>query len=174
MIRIAGIEKESTVDGEGVRYVIFTQGCNHNCPGCQNPQTHSFTDGNDVEITELLTDILINPLLDGITLSGGDPFFQAKECEKLALAVKKQGLTVWAYTGFIFEEFIKFIENKPCDKRINKDMIKLLKTVDILVDGPFIIDKKSLDCIFRGSSNQRLIDVKQSLKKKKAIEYVLN
>lgn len=171
MIRVAGIEKESIIDGEGLRYVIFTQGCNHNCAGCQNPQTHSFDGGTDMYINDIMKDILSNPLLDGITLSGGDPFFQANECRKLALKAKKEGLNVWAYTGFVFEEFINFIKNDKNDNRINNDMINLLKVVDVVVDGPFILSKKSADSLFRGSYNQRIIDVKQSIKKMRVVEY---
>ena len=108
MIRVASIEKESTLDGEGWRYVIFTQGCSHNCKGCHNPQTHSFDGGELMDDSTLLSDILSNPLLDGITLSGGDPFFQAKQLIDLCKSIVDNGLNIWAYTGFIFDEFIKF------------------------------------------------------------------
>ena len=171
MIRIASIERESTVDGEGWRYVIFTQGCNHNCKGCHNPQSHDFDGGKEVTDQELLDDILSNPLLDGVTLSGGDPFFQADKLLNLVKACKEQELTVWAYTGFIFDEFIKFKNNLSCDKRITSDMLKLLKYIDIVVDGPFILNKKSMNCLYRGSTNQRLINVKESLKHNKIVEY---
>ena len=172
-IRIAGVIKESIVDGEGLRYVIFTQGCNHNCLGCQNPDTHDFNGGTEVEINTLLKEIYDNPLIDGVTLSGGDPFFQAEKLIHLVNSLKQHGLDVWAYTGFEFEEFLKFIENKPSDKRINEHMIRLLEYIDVLVDGKFVLEKKTLNKTFVGSTNQRLIDVKQSLKQHKAIEYNL-
>ena len=171
MIRLADIERESIVDGEGLRYVIFTQGCNHNCLGCHNPTSHDFNGGKLVSEEEIFEDICNSPLIDGITLSGGDPFFQAKELISLVKQCKNQKLTVWAYTGFIFEEFLKFMKNEPCDKRINKDMIKLLRLTDVLVDGPFILSERTLSESFKGSKNQRILDVKKSIKKKKAILY---
>lgn len=173
MLRIAGIEKESIVDGEGIRYVIFTQGCNHNCLGCHNPESHDFNGGTLVSDEHILNEIKENPLLDGITLSGGDPFFQAKELLNIVKTCKSNGLDIWAYTGFIFDEFLNFIDNKKCDKRIDDNMIKLLKHIDVLVDGPFILNQKTLEKGFKGSKNQRIIDVKESLKKNKVIEYNL-
>ena len=171
MIRIADIERESIVDGEGVRYVIFTQGCNHNCLGCHNPSSHDFTGGKLISDEEILNDIDNSPLIDGITLSGGDPFFQAKELISLVKACKERELTIWAYTGFIFDEFQKFMKKEPCDKRINKDMIKLLRLTDVLVDGPFILSERTLSESFKGSKNQRILDVKKSIKNKKPIIY---
>lgn len=174
MLRIAGIEKESIVDGEGLRYVIFTQGCSHNCHGCHNPETHDFNGGKIVNTQDLLNEILANPLLDGVTLSGGDPLFQAKQCIEIVKACKENNLTVWLYTGFEFEQFIRFLNNEKCDERINKYMISLLRKVDVVVDGPFIESKKTLDSLFRGSSNQRLIDSKKSLRSRKIVEYKIN
>lgn len=171
MIRIASIEKESVIDGEGWRYVIFTQGCSHNCKGCHNPQTHDFNAGKLVSDTDILNEILKNNLLDGITLSGGDPFFQADKLLNLVKQCKENGLTVWAYTGFIYEDFMKFINKENTDKRITQSMIDLLKYIDVLVDGPFIESERTLESPFKGSSNQRIIDVKKTLKAKKIIEY---
>ena len=175
MINIAkdGIIEESTIDGEGVRLVVFTQGCSHHCKGCHNPSTWEFNDKNKISDTEILDMVHSNPLLDGITLSGGDPFFQAKNCINLCKIIKKEDLTVWAYTGFIFDEFIKFKNKVKCDDRINKDMLNLLKYVDVVVDGPFIIEQRTLDSKYRGSTNQRLIDVKKSLHQNKIVEYQL-
>lgn len=173
MIRIADIIKESTVDGEGWRYVIFTQGCSHNCKDCHNPQTHDFNGGKDIKVTFILEDILNNPLIDGITLSGGDPFFQASKLIELCKAIKNNNLTIWAYTGFIFDEFMKFKNNLDCDKRINKDMLELLNYIDVVVDGPYIQEQRTLQLKFRGSTNQRLIDVKNTFKNNKIIEYKL-
>lgn len=176
MINIAnnGIIEESSLDGEGVRLVIFTQGCSHHCKGCHNPSTWEFNDKNKISDNEILDMVHSNPLLDGITLSGGDPFFQAKNCISLCKTIKKEELTVWAYTGFVFDEFIKFKNNIECDDRINKDMINLLKYVDVVVDGPFILEQRTLDGRYKGSTNQRLIDVKKSLHQNKIVEYKLN
>lgn len=155
LIRISGITPESIVDGEGIRYVIFAQGCPHHCPSCHNPSTHSFDGGKNVLINDILTDIAKNKnYIDGITLSGGEPFCQIDQCSIIAREARKMGLTVWCYTGYIFEELYG-----------RADAINLLNYVDILVDGPFILEERSLDLYFRGSRNQRIIDVQESLEK---------
>lgn len=152
LLRISGIERESIVDGDGIRYVIFAQGCPHHCPGCHNPQTHSFDAGNLVGVDELLADISKRKdYIDGITLSGGEPFCQSDQCSVIAKQAQKMGLTVWCYTGYLFEEL--YGRND-----------ELLNHIDILVDGPFIQQKCSLALQFRGSTNQRLIDIPASLK----------
>lgn len=150
-IRISGIERESIVDGDGIRYVIFTQGCPHHCPGCHNPQTHPFDAGKLVSVDELFADISKRKdYIDGITLSGGEPFCQSDQCSVIAEQAQKMGLTVWCYTGYLFEEL--YGRND-----------RLLNHIDILVDGPFIQQKRSLALQFRGSTNQRLIDIPASL-----------
>lgn len=150
-IRISGIEHESIVDGDGIRYVIFTQGCPHHCPSCHNPQTHSFDAGKLIGVDALLADISKRrDYIDGITLSGGEPFCQSDQCSVIAEQAQKMGLTVWCYTGYLFEEL--YGRND-----------RLLNHIDILVDGPFIQQKRSLALQFRGSTNQRLIDVPASL-----------
>lgn len=171
MIKISGIEKNSIVDGEGWRYAIFTQGCNHKCKGCHNPHTWDFNGGKEFDEYEALEEIKSNYMLDGITLTGGDPFFQAGELLEFTKKVREMGLSVWAYTGFNFEEFLLFKNNCKCDNRINIHMINLLEYIDVLVDGPFVESKKSMECLYRGSTNQRIIDVKQSLDKNTIIEY---
>lgn len=171
MIRIAGVIDETTVDGEGYRMAIFTQGCNHNCEGCHNPHTHDFNGGEEVTWEELYNSFKEKSYLDGLTLSGGDPMFQAKELLPLAKSVKALDKTLWIYTGFIFDEFIKFINKESCDKRITQDMIDLIEQADVVVDGPFILGKKTLSKSFVGSSNQRLVDVNKTLKTKKVVEY---
>ena len=154
-IRISGITPESIVDGEGIRYVIFTQGCPHHCHGCHNPSTHSFDGGKLVTIHELLSDIAKNRnYIDGITLSGGEPFCQAHQCSIIAREARRMGLSVWCYTGYSFEELIGQYESAL-----------LLHYVDVLVDGPFILEERSLNLDFRGSRNQRLVDVRKSSKK---------
>jgi len=152
MLRIAGINKESIVDGPGIRLVVYTQGCKHNCVGCHNPETHSFDGGQLISIYEIFNMIKGNPLLDGITFSGGEPFEQAEKVAILGEKVKKTGLNVVTYTGYIYEEILGQLPK-------NKSWERLLNCTDILIDGPFQIDKKSLELKFRGSSNQRIIEV---------------
>lgn len=151
-IRIAGIVEESIVDGPGIRMVVFTQGCKHNCKGCHNPESHSFTGGYLMDIEEVLEEIKSNPLLDGITLSGGEPFEQWQACSELAKGVKELGLSVVSYTGYTFEEILKV-----------DGFRKLLLQTDTLIDGKYEDEEKSLLLQFRGSKNQRIIDVKRFL-----------
>lgn len=147
-IRIAGVAPESIVDGEGIRYAIFMQGCLRNCVGCHNPATHSLDGGKIVDTEELITAIKRNPLLAGITLTGGEPLLQIPQALELAKATKNLGLNVWCYTGFKFEE-------------IPPAANELLKFVDVLVDGPFILAQRDLELDFRGSTNQRVIDLNE-------------
>ena len=163
-IRIAGVVKESTVDGPGVRYVIFTQGCPHHCEGCHNPQTHDMNGGKLESITALAEDITKNPLLKGITLSGGEPFMQAKKLVKLLSLIDLNRYTVMTYTGFKYEYLL---ENANDDN----GFLDLLEHTDVLIDGKFEIALKSEKVKFRGSSNQRAIDVKESLKNQRIIEH---
>lgn len=152
-VRVAGFEKESIVDGPGIRYVLFTQGCPHACPGCHNPQTHAMDGGKAMTTEEIWQDILNQPRISGVTFSGGDPFVQPKPLAELAQKVKEQGLHLAIYTGFTYEQ-LREMEKKEAS------IGKLLDLVDLLVDGPFILEKKDLALAFRGSSNQRLIDLK--------------
>ena len=162
MIRIAGVVKESTVDGPGFRYVIFTQGCPHHCEGCHNPGTHSMDGGSLESITTLAEDIQKNPLLKGITLSGGEPFMQAKKLVKLLSMLDLNRYTVMTYTGFEYEYLLKNSNEKNA-------YLELLKLTDVLIDGKFELSKKSSKLKFRGSTNQRAIDVKRSLKESKVV-----
>ncbi len=162
-IRLSGpIESDSIVDGEGIRTVIWTQGCIHNCYGCHNPHTHSFDGGSLVEVDEVLKvlDGLVGQ--DGITLSGGDPMCQAEASAVIAAHAKSLGLNVWCYTGYTFEQLLKMSETKS-------SILDLLNCVDMLVDGKFVLSEKSLEVKFRGSKNQRIIDVQKSLKAKEVI-----
>lgn len=163
-IRIAGVVKESTVDGPGFRYVIFTQGCPHHCEGCHNPETHDMNGGKLESITTLVEDIKKNPLLKGITLSGGEPFMQAKKLVKLLSLLDLNRYTVMAYTGFKYEYLL---ENANEDN----GFLELLKLTDVLIDGKFELSLKSEKAKFRGSTNQRAIDVKRSLKENRIIEH---
>ena len=163
MLNIAGFEKESFVDGDGVRYTVFVQGCKHNCYKCHNPETHDFNCGKDISVDDIFNDIKNRHELDGVTFSGGDPFYQAHECAELAERVKNElHKDVWAYTGYVFEELLKSED---------AGVHEFLKHIDVLVDGPYVDAKRSLALSFRGSSNQRLIDVEKSLQEGNVVLY---
>lgn len=153
-IRIAGTVNDSIVDGPGLRFSVFTQGCPHHCPGCHNPETHDPLGGHEEDTGELIRKMKKNPLLSGLTLSGGDPMMQAAPCREIAAEAHAAGLNVWTYTGYTWEALLS--EGDP-------DRMALLRETDVLVDGPFIQDQRSLELDFCGSKNQRLIDVKASL-----------
>ncbi|KPU45643.1 pyruvate formate-lyase 1-activating enzyme [Oxobacter pfennigii] len=165
-LRIAGIVKESIVDGPGIRLVVFAQGCEHNCKGCHNPHTHSFDGGTLIDIDDIIEQVKKNPLLDGVTLSGGEPFEQAQALSELAEKVKKLNLNVITYTGYTMEYILENKEEHP-------GWEELLNLTDLLVDGKFELDKKNILLKFRGSENQRIIDVKESLKTGNITEAVL-
>ena len=159
-ISLSGVTGDSIVDGPGLRLTIFTQGCLHHCPGCHNPQTHDPEGGSWADTEDILAAAAENPLLDGITLSGGDPFLQPVPCLALAEGAHKIGLNVWTYTGYTWEALWE--ENAP-------EKIALLKETDVLVDGPFLLAERSLELRFCGSRNRRLIDVKKSLAEDKVV-----
>ena len=144
------------MDGPGIRMTVFTQGCHHHCPGCQNPQTNDFAGGHFIEIDEILSMIDENPLLDGVTFSGGDPMEQSAALIPLAREIKERGMNLVIYTGYTYERLMEL-------KDTRSDFFELLTFADILIDGPFIMAKRSLELKFRGSSNQRIIDVPESL-----------
>ena len=148
-IKLSGTAKESIVDGVGIRYTIFTQGCPHNCKGCHNPQTHDYTKGYYQTVESLFQEIKLNPLLRGITLSGGEPFSQAQPLIELVKRVKEIGKDVWAYSGYTYEE----LQNGA-----TSCSIELLELIDVLVDGQFQLDKRDLTLKFKGNKNQRIID----------------
>ena len=157
-IRIAGVVDDSIVDGPGLRFSVFTQGCFHHCPGCHNPETHDPNGGREEDTDALIARMRKNPLLSGITLSGGDPLEQSLPCLELAKAAHQMHMNVWAYTGYTWEQLME--ESDP-------DRMALLKEVDVLVDGPFILSQRSLKLDFCGSKNQRLIDVPATLREGK-------
>ena len=162
MIRYADIIGDSIVDGPGIRVVAFLQGCPRFCAGCHNPDLCSTEGGrliSEKEFAELLLE-KVNSLNSGITFSGGDPLMQAEAlCEVIAyIRLQKPELNIWVYTGYIYEE----VKDLP-----------VMKIIDVLVDGPFIMAEKSLNHAFRGSANQRLIDVKKSIESNKIIELIL-
>lgn len=154
IIRLAGVIPESYTDGVGIRYTIFVQGCNHKCKDCQNPETWDFNGGKLYDMDKVIENILSNPMLDGITLSGGDPMYMPNEVDEFIskLKSKNNAMTIWLYTGFTYEQCIA-----------DEEKAKVLKKIDVLVDGPYIASKRALHLRFRGSSNQRIIDVAKSL-----------
>lgn len=151
-MRIYGIVPESIVDGPGIRYVIFVQGCPHHCPGCHNPGSHAFNEGKEIDTSTIVAEFTRNPLLQGITLSGGEPMCQAAACYELAKEAKRVGLNVWLYTGYTLEDL---------QTEADPDRMKLLQIIDVLVDGPYKQAERSLDLRFRGSKNQRIITMEE-------------
>ena len=164
-MKIAGTVQDSIVDGPGLRFTVFTQGCPHACPGCHNPETHDMSGGKEMTTDEVIAKMRANPLTDGLTLSGGDPFCQSDDCAVIARAAKADGLNVWTYTGWTFEALLKKAET-------DEGVLNLLRTTDVLVDGPFIQSERTLSLAWRGSKNQRLIDVAASLEKGETVLYV--
>lgn len=154
-VRIAGYVLDSIVDGPGIRYTLFTQGCPHNCAGCHNPVTHAFDGGKEVPVAQILADIQKNSLLEGVTLSGGEPFMQAEKLIPIAAYAKERGLNLWIYSGWTYEQLLKMGERTP-------SVTALLSLCDVLVDGPFVLAERSLLLEWRGSRNQRLIDLNRT------------
>ncbi|MHC6181340.1 anaerobic ribonucleoside-triphosphate reductase activating protein [Clostridium sp. JNZ X4-2] len=165
-VRLAGIAYESLVNGPGMRRVFFAQGCRHNCKGCFNPSTHDFHGGELKDTDDLIGQIKINPLITGITFSGGDPFEQAEEFAYMADKIKRLDLNIWCYTGYTFEHILYNTQDIYWKKLINN--------IDVLVDGKFEESKKDSRLRFKGSSNQRIIDVKASLISHRIIEISYN
>ena len=160
-MRIAGLVQDSIVDGRGMRFVVFTQGCPHHCEGCHNPETHDPSGGQEITVDAIIKEMLSNPMTDGVTLSGGEPFMQPEGCAEIAKAAHKAGLNVWAYTGYTFEKLLE-MENEAVKELMNE--------IDVLIDGPFVLSQRSLSIPWRGSKNQRLLDMAQSLAAGKAVE----
>ncbi len=155
-IRLFGTANDSIVDGPGIRFAVFTQGCYHNCEGCHNPDSHDVNGGYIEDCDKVIKQIADNTLLDGVTFSGGEPFLQAKPLTYISNEVRKLGLTTMAYTGYTFEELVKGANS-------DNGWAEFLKTLDLLVDGKFVLAERSIDLNFKGSKNQRILDVKASL-----------
>jgi anaerobic ribonucleoside-triphosphate reductase activating protein len=151
-IRIAGVVRESIVDGPGLRFTVFCQGCPHGCKGCHNVATHDFSGGYDCEMQKILDAIDQNPLLDGVTFSGGEPLCQPEAFYKLAVEIKKRNLNIMTYTGYTYEELLEM-------GREDHWVADLLSLIDLLVDGRFVEAERDLTLLFRGSRNQRIIDM---------------
>lgn len=160
MLDLSGIVSDSIVDGPGIRTTIFSQGCPHHCKGCHNPETWVFGCGTQIPVEAVVDIVKSNPLCRGVTFSGGEPFSQAADFSQLAELLKEQGYEVASYSGFTFEELLAGTE----------DQKNLLEQIDILIDGRFVLAEKSLEIAFRGSRNQRILDVKKSLAAGKAVE----
>ena len=159
MLDLSGIVGDSIVDGPGIRTTIFSQGCPHRCEGCHNPETWAFGCGTPMDAQTIVQIVTENPLCRGVTFSGGEPFAQAEDFAELAQLLKAKGYEIASYTGYTFEQLLA---GTPAQRA-------LLESIDILIDGPFLLAQKSLEIPFRGSRNQRILDVPASLKSKKAV-----
>lgn len=166
-LRLAGVIRESIVDGPGWRFVVFVQGCPHHCKNCQNPGTWGFDGGYETTVENIMKAVKEDKLLTGVTLSGGEPFTQAKELAVLARKVREAGLDVMSFSGYTYEELVN-------GATVDNGWFDLLSELSLLVDGKFIEEQKSLELKFRGSRNQRIIDVRESLKVGHAVLSPLN
>ena len=160
-MRLFGTAVDSIVDGPGLRYAVFTQGCPHHCPGCHNEKSQPFEGGYDQSIDTLFQEITSNKLISGVTLSGGEPLEQSGACKVLAQKLKDEGYNLWVYTGFLFEDILA----GTC----GSDAIELLNLCDVLVDGPFVKEMHDYELKWRGSTNQRVIDLQKSLQSNSAV-----
>ena len=160
MLDLSGIVQDSIVDGPGIRTTIFCQGCPHHCEGCHNPETWDFGCGTPMTEETIAQIVRSNPLCRGVTFSGGEPFAQSEGFAKLARLLKERGYEVASYSGYTFEELLEGSE----------DQKQLLQSIDILMDGPFRMEERSLELVFRGSKNQRILDIPKSLAAGKAVE----
>lgn len=185
-MRVFGLAPDSIVDGPGLRFTVFVQGCSHHCPGCHNPESQPTEGGESYTVEELANKIRANKLIHAVTLSGGEPFEQAEECAELARILKAEGYNIWAYTGYLFEDLLQksaaaepgndataAAESDNFDPVLTDSTVlglnptataNLLANIDVLVDGPYIESLHSFDATWRGSTNQRLLDVPASLK----------
>ncbi|MFB9986185.1 anaerobic ribonucleoside-triphosphate reductase activating protein [Bacillus benzoevorans] len=164
-IHSAGFYSDSISNGEGWRAVLFVSGCPHQCPGCHNPQSWDAKYWEQYVEEDVYNQIIENPFLDGLTLSGGEPFLYCKELLSLVKRVKEKGLNIWSYTGFTVEEILRWAER-------NSDVHAFLQELDVLVDGRFLSEKVEPKKLFRGSCSQRIIDVQASLKNQKVVLYM--
>lgn len=164
-LRLAGFQPDSIVDGPGIRLAIFVQGCSHHCPGCQNPETQDFSGGNEASLDELVNLITRCKGIDGVTISGGEPFEQAASTAALAAEIVQRDLDLVIYSGYTYDELL-------LKSLGDRDILFLLQAGWLLVDGPFIMEQRDLTLPYRGSSNQRLIDLSASLREGKAVDWL--
>lgn len=162
-IKLSGLVADSIVDGPGFRFTIFTQGCPHHCPGCHNPQTHDFEGGRYAGCDKIIEKIQQNKLTTGVTFSGGEPFCQPEPCAYMAKKLKALGYHLMCYTGYTFEQLTEMSQK-------DENIKEFLSQLDIIIDGRFILEQRSLELRFKGSKNQRTIDVKESIKQGSAVE----
>ena len=160
MLDLSGIVGDSIVDGPGIRTTIFSQGCPHHCPGCHNPETWAFGCGTPVSAEAVVEMVKANPLCRGVTFSGGEPFAQAGELAVLGRMLKEAGYEVASYSGYTFEQLLAGTAEQRA----------LLDTIDVLIDGPYVQAERSLELNFRGSRNQRILNVPASLRAGAAVE----
>ncbi len=151
-IRLAGIVRESIVDGPGLRFVVFVQGCPHKCEGCHNPETHDFLGGSMTTTAKIWAEIEKNPMIKGVTFSGGEPFCQPRELAEIGKAAREKGLHVMTYSGFTYDVLLKKAET-------DEGVRELLSVTNYLVDGPFVASQRDLSLLYRGSKNQRVLDI---------------
>lgn len=187
-ISLYGTVPDSIVDGPGLRYAVFVQGCSHHCPGCHNPESQPAEGGTETTLAALLADIRANGLAHDVTLSGGEPFEQPKACAALAAELKRNGYGVWCYTGYLYDDLAGRAEaartqqaqreeagltGNALTEGIADDLAvgDLLDSIDVLVDGPFVESRKSLELKWCGSSNQRLIDVPATRRTGSVVEW---
>lgn len=156
-IQIFGLVDDSIVDGPGLRFSVFVQGCSHACPGCHNPESQPKDAGQVRHLGEIYDAITSNDMTQGVTFTGGEPFEQARECAILAKLLKQSGYEIWAYTGGLFEDILQAKGDEADWRR------RLLSQLDALVDGPYIEARRSLSLDWRGSANQRILDIPASL-----------
>lgn len=162
-IKLAGMVGDSIVDGPGLRFTIFVQGCPHHCEGCHNPESHDFNGGRWADTDKIIEKIKADEIIRGVTFSGGEPFCQPEPLAYMAEKLKKDGYNLMAYTGFTFEQLLKMSES-------DKNVKRLLNCLDYIIDGRFVLALRSLELKYKGSSNQRTIDVQESLKQGRAVE----
>lgn len=163
-IQIFGLVSDSIVDGPGLRFGIFVQGCSHKCPGCHNPESQPVIGGTTYTLAQIRDEILANKLISGVTFSGGEPFEQVDACAALAKKLKEDGYKLWAYSGYLAENLLSKAESDPATRTF-------LENIDVLVDGPFVESLHSYELDWRGSSNQRLVDMPKTISSGQIIEW---
>lgn len=159
-LRVLDIVEGTSVDGPGLRTSFYFAGCHHACPGCHNPESWDFNGGELYDLSDLIEIVKVNDF--DVTFSGGDPLYHPKEIAELSRRIKEElGKEIWCYTGFVWEEIQK-----------NETLFNAIQNIDVIVDGSFVESLRDLSLLFRGSSNQRIIDVKKSIAKGEAVEII--